>query len=176
MKTKHKVQQEVDLLLHPRGPPLVRPLPHVEALSLFRAEESNEELTARTSLSLTTAYDGNVMDVAADPITVTPSLPEPTPQPVPTHLIIPTPRTTAPAPPTVLGSQQQMSSITAVPTKDSADTRSAISIRQPVNSPPSTSSQTSASATVKPMLIPVAVDEEEEEPMPTIDTESDSDG
>ncbi|KAG1833458.1 rRNA processing/ribosome biogenesis-domain-containing protein, partial [Suillus variegatus] len=49
---KLQLQQEADLLLHPRGPPLVRPLPHVEALSLFRAEENNEELAARKSLAL----------------------------------------------------------------------------------------------------------------------------
>jgi hypothetical protein len=174
MKTKHNVLQEVDLLLHPRGPPLVRPLPHVEALSLFRAEESNEELTTRTSLSLTTTYDASVMDVT-DPIVVTPSLPEPTPQSVPMHLTMPTPRTTAAAPPAVLSGRQQMSSITAAPTKDSADARSAISIQQLADSPPSASRQT-APVTVKPTLIPVAVDDEEEEPMPTIDTDSDSDG
>jgi hypothetical protein len=175
MKTKHNMLQEVDLLLHPRGPPLVRPLPHVEALSLFRAEESNEELTARTSLSLTTTYDANVMDVEADPIMMTPSLPEPTPQSVPMHLTMPTPRTTAPAPPIVLASRQQTSSITAAPTKNSADAPPAISIQQLADSPPSASRKTTP-VTVKPTLIPVAVDDEEEEPMPTIDTESDSDG
>lgn len=34
-------------MLHPRVPPLVRSLPHVESLSLFRAEESHEETEAR---------------------------------------------------------------------------------------------------------------------------------
>jgi len=75
MKTKLEVQQQVDLLLHPRGPPLVRPLPHVEALSLFRAEGSNEERAARTSLDLATTYDANVMDVAVEPIAVAPHYP-----------------------------------------------------------------------------------------------------
>ncbi|KAH9899725.1 rRNA processing/ribosome biogenesis-domain-containing protein, partial [Cubamyces lactineus] len=43
------VPAEIDLLLHPRVPPLVRSLPHVEMLSLFRAEESQEEADARTA-------------------------------------------------------------------------------------------------------------------------------
>jgi hypothetical protein len=41
---------EVDLLLHPRLPPLPRPMPHVEHLSLFAAEESQEEAEARQEL------------------------------------------------------------------------------------------------------------------------------
>ncbi|OAX43989.1 hypothetical protein K503DRAFT_730190 [Rhizopogon vinicolor AM-OR11-026] len=179
MKTKLEVQQQVDLLLHPRGPPLVRPLPHVEALSLFRAEESNEERAARTSLDLATIYDANAMDVAVEPIAVTPSLPEPTPRLVPTHLPTPTPRITAPAPPTVLTSQQRTSPITVAPTKDSADARSATSTRQAENSRPSTSCQNErAPVTLEPPHIPVVVDDDDddEEAMPTIDMESDSDG
>ncbi|KAI0375789.1 hypothetical protein BV20DRAFT_984840 [Pilatotrama ljubarskyi] len=43
---------EIDLLLHPRVPPLVRSLPHVEMLSLFRAEESHEEADARTNIGM----------------------------------------------------------------------------------------------------------------------------
>ncbi|KAI0352983.1 hypothetical protein OH77DRAFT_1427754 [Trametes cingulata] len=43
---------EIDLLLHPRAPPLVRSLPHVEMLSLFRAEESQEETDARTNIGV----------------------------------------------------------------------------------------------------------------------------
>ncbi|KAG1755494.1 rRNA processing/ribosome biogenesis-domain-containing protein [Suillus lakei] len=183
MQTKLQLQKEVDLLLHPRSPPLVRPLPHVEALSLFRAEESNEELAARTSLALATIYDTAMMDVAADPIAMTPT-PEPTPQPVPTHLPIPTPNTT-PAPISISSpvpaSQKMTSSITVAPTKDSADVPLAVPSRQPATSllPSSSSQMELAPLTVEPRFIPVAVDEEEEEEeegMPTIDMESDSDG
>ncbi|KAI0743285.1 rRNA processing/ribosome biogenesis-domain-containing protein [Irpex lacteus] len=45
---------DVDLILHPRVPPLVRALPHVESLSLFQAEESNEELDARRQVGVAT--------------------------------------------------------------------------------------------------------------------------
>ncbi|KIK44256.1 hypothetical protein CY34DRAFT_802866 [Suillus luteus UH-Slu-Lm8-n1] len=176
MQTKLQLQQEVDLLLHPRSPPLVRPLPHVEALSLFRAEESNEELAARTSLALATAYDANIMDVV-DPIMVTPAT-EPTPHPVPTHLPMSTPEITAPGPNSILtpvpASQKVTSLITKAPTKTSADILPAISSRQPAKSqlPPSSSQM---ELMVEPRFIPVVVDDEEEE-MPDIDMESDSDG
>ncbi|KAK7470430.1 hypothetical protein VKT23_001856 [Stygiomarasmius scandens] len=43
---------ELDILLHPRLPPLLRPLPAVETLALFRSEESNEEAQAREALGL----------------------------------------------------------------------------------------------------------------------------
>ncbi|KAF9028466.1 hypothetical protein BDZ89DRAFT_1066113 [Hymenopellis radicata] len=41
-----------ELLLHPRVPPLVRSMPHVETLSLFHAEESSEEARIRESFGL----------------------------------------------------------------------------------------------------------------------------
>ncbi|KAI0775967.1 rRNA processing/ribosome biogenesis-domain-containing protein [Trametes elegans] len=46
------INSVIDLLLHPRVPPLVRSLPHIEMLSLFRAEESQEEADARTSIGI----------------------------------------------------------------------------------------------------------------------------
>ncbi len=46
------VQAEIELLLHPRVPPLVRSLPHVEMLSLFRAEEGEEELDTRRHIGV----------------------------------------------------------------------------------------------------------------------------
>ncbi|KAG7096761.1 hypothetical protein E1B28_004173 [Marasmius oreades] len=42
----------LDLLLHPRLPPLLRSQPQVEALSLFRSEESEEEAVERQRLGL----------------------------------------------------------------------------------------------------------------------------
>ncbi|EKM59257.1 uncharacterized protein PHACADRAFT_113693 [Phanerochaete carnosa HHB-10118-sp] len=46
------VLRDIDLMLHPRVPPLIRVLPHVEILSLFRAEEGQEEKDARRDLGL----------------------------------------------------------------------------------------------------------------------------
>ncbi|KAF8076598.1 rRNA processing/ribosome biogenesis-domain-containing protein [Lyophyllum atratum] len=44
--------RHLEILIHPRVPPLVRSLPHVESLSLFRAEESQEEAGIREELGL----------------------------------------------------------------------------------------------------------------------------
>lgn len=49
------ILRDVDLLLHPRVPPLVRSLPHLEMLSLFREEEGEEELGMRKALGLASA-------------------------------------------------------------------------------------------------------------------------
>jgi hypothetical protein len=46
------ILRELDRLLHPRVPPLVRSLPHVESLSLFRTEESVEEQGIRESFRI----------------------------------------------------------------------------------------------------------------------------
>ncbi|KAI0750951.1 rRNA processing/ribosome biogenesis-domain-containing protein [Daedaleopsis nitida] len=58
------VPTEVELLLHPRVPPLVRSLPHVEMLSLFRAEEGDEESDARSRVGLRVLDDRPVGQTA----------------------------------------------------------------------------------------------------------------
>ncbi|TFK28886.1 hypothetical protein FA15DRAFT_753263 [Coprinopsis marcescibilis] len=42
----------LDLLIHPRLPPMVRPIPPTQSISLFRHEESQEEADARDKLNL----------------------------------------------------------------------------------------------------------------------------
>ncbi|KAG6877240.1 hypothetical protein C0992_010466 [Termitomyces sp. T32_za158] len=54
------IRHNLEILLHPRVPPLVRSLPHVESLSLFRAEESQEELDTREGLGLCGASPGQL--------------------------------------------------------------------------------------------------------------------
>jgi hypothetical protein len=49
----HQAQKEIGLLLHPRMPPLVRSMPHVESFSLFKAEEPQDEAEALSTLGLT---------------------------------------------------------------------------------------------------------------------------
>ncbi|KAJ3935036.1 MAG: rRNA processing/ribosome biogenesis-domain-containing protein [Lentinula lateritia] len=44
--------REVDMLIHPRFPPLLRPLPKIDSLALFRSEESAEEAEERQHLGL----------------------------------------------------------------------------------------------------------------------------
>jgi hypothetical protein len=55
------LHRKLDLLLHPRVPPLIRSLPHVESLSFFRAEEGLDEIDAREALGL---------EIAEQPLTV----------------------------------------------------------------------------------------------------------
>ncbi|CDO76547.1 hypothetical protein BN946_scf184982.g6 [Trametes cinnabarina] len=59
------IPAEIDLLLHPRVPPLVRSLPYVEMLSLFRAEESREETDARMTLGVDVNEERSLMQPAA---------------------------------------------------------------------------------------------------------------
>lgn len=47
-------ERRLEMLLHPRVPPLIRRLPHVESLILYRGEEGDEEVTARKALKLST--------------------------------------------------------------------------------------------------------------------------
>lgn len=49
---KLQIQRDIGLLLHPRVPPLVRSMPHLEALSLFKAEQSQEEIDILTALEM----------------------------------------------------------------------------------------------------------------------------
>ncbi|KAL4241842.1 Pre-rRNA-processing protein RIX1 [Abortiporus biennis] len=48
---------DLELLVHPRMPPLIRSLPQVESLSLFQRDESQEEIDARKALQLGTMDD-----------------------------------------------------------------------------------------------------------------------
>jgi len=54
--SNNPAQKEIGVLLHPRVPPLVRSMPHVESLSLFKAEEPQDEAEALSTLGLTYAH------------------------------------------------------------------------------------------------------------------------
>ncbi|KAH9482766.1 hypothetical protein JR316_0004866 [Psilocybe cubensis] len=47
-----EIQHDIGMLIHPRVPPLVRSMPHIEALSLFKVEESLEETENLSSLGI----------------------------------------------------------------------------------------------------------------------------
>ncbi|KAJ3739588.1 rRNA processing/ribosome biogenesis-domain-containing protein [Lentinula detonsa] len=49
--------RKLDMLIHPRLPPLLRPLPQVDSFTLFRSEESVEEAEERQRLSLEVLSD-----------------------------------------------------------------------------------------------------------------------
>ncbi|KAG5648888.1 hypothetical protein DXG03_000237 [Asterophora parasitica] len=155
--------RDLEILLHPRVPPLVRSLPHVESLSLFRAEEPQDEADAREEVGLQCAFPDRptstyeTKDVlmhndsgsapksnGSNPVTVN------APPPAPTHI------------PTV---PLQQASVPAV---------ARVHVELPRPNPPLL-----ASAPVQTVIPPqpagVPVPEEDDEEMPTIDMDSDSD-
>ncbi|KAK7695777.1 hypothetical protein QCA50_000414 [Cerrena zonata] len=66
--TLSNVTRELELLVHPRAPPLVRSLPHVEMLSLYRVEESQEEQETRLAVQI--GIPGELMTAAPEDITM----------------------------------------------------------------------------------------------------------
>lgn len=70
-----ETQRQLDVLLHPRLPPLLRSLPPIEAVSLFRTASAKEDRAVRDTLGMgtiedvqpettTTATTGSVMTIA----------------------------------------------------------------------------------------------------------------
>lgn len=184
--------RQVELLVHPRVPPLVRALPHVEALALFQAEEGDEEADIRRGLGVA-AVDEPMLPPIAKPIEVsTPVLVAPKPSaPIATPLLVAQANEvsalppskgsvlfgTAPAP----AAAQTMFSTNAVAP---APVPQAVATPQheaaPVVAPGV--SQTGPAPAVPPSFVPetftyapMQEDEDEDEPMPSIDVDSDSD-
>jgi hypothetical protein len=68
-----QAQKEIGVLLHPRVPPLVRTMPHVESLSLFKAEEPQDEAEVLSTLGLTSIHPSQSQIVQQD-VSMTDSL------------------------------------------------------------------------------------------------------
>ncbi|KAJ7639023.1 rRNA processing/ribosome biogenesis-domain-containing protein [Roridomyces roridus] len=99
-----QIQRDVEVLLHPRLPPLVRSLPFVESLALFRAEESQEEMDTRQSLGLgAPETEDSAMPDVAD--TLPPPKPDvapiPAPTPAPAPIAVPAIPSSLPPPPPI---------------------------------------------------------------------------
>lgn len=58
----------LDVLLHPRLPPLVRPLPPLENISLYRVEEGEAERELRAMLGLASPGDPEPVVFAEEPL------------------------------------------------------------------------------------------------------------
>jgi hypothetical protein len=174
------------MLLHPRVPPLVRSLPHVESLSLFRTEESQEEAEAREALDLTYGEasshperppsiqdvqmkDETRLSLSENESTESPPLQaqiSTAPMPLPGRLSSlaieqPVLRNSPPQPPTLPSapSSRLLPPSVSAPEKNVA----------PINMVPQSSA---------PQLHPIiaSTSEEEDEEMPAINLDSDSDG
>lgn len=74
------------MLLHPRQPPLIRSMPHVESLSLFKAQESLEETEALAAQGIVDVHSqehvvqGNDVTMADPIIPIAPAIVTSTPQ------------------------------------------------------------------------------------------------
>ncbi|KAK0498557.1 rRNA processing/ribosome biogenesis-domain-containing protein [Armillaria luteobubalina] len=151
-------QQTLDLLLHPRVPPLVRSLPHVETLSLFHSEEGTEEARDRELLGLSV-------------------LQRPTSDPVQTTVATPSPqvdldqedRHTRPVPPA------KVPSPIAIDTPAPANPGNSLPRAEPVHISSKLSYAPSATPTLEPPKVKIADAVEEDQEMPAIDLDSDSD-
>ncbi|KAK0468123.1 rRNA processing/ribosome biogenesis-domain-containing protein [Desarmillaria tabescens] len=158
-------QRTLDILLHPRVPPLVRSLPHVETLSLFLSEESTEEARDRELLGLSV-----LQRQASDPVQNTVASPSPRvgleqethpvrsipPAKVPAPIPIDTP------PPAKVGDSLPRAEPVYAPSKPSHPPPTAPTLEPPTN------------ATIEPAVMIVDAVEEDQE-MPAIDLDSDSD-
>lgn len=177
-----EIQRELDILLHPRLPPLLTSHPPIEATSLFRTEneandnQAREDIGVRTIEDIYTAVDVTMKDsltapavapqpetvehvpqagrrIAEQPISrpqVTPFVPQvPTPTPV-TNVEVQMPSASAPKPPTLRETLR-------VETIGSSSTFTQM---------PQVPMETMSNA--------LDSDEEEDEAMPEIDLESDS--
>ncbi|GLB33999.1 putative rRNA processing/ribosome biogenesis [Lyophyllum shimeji] len=178
MEDDDETFRNLELLIHPRVPPLVRSLPHVESLSLFRAEESQEETNIRQELGLRSAVPDQpsstteTQDVIMEEDSRT-SAAKTDMNSVKSNALSPPP----PKPP---------STPSNLPTKPTADAQQTpISEVQSSIEPPRPKANVAESATAKPVIPPQPMvvrtqggenDEDEDDEMPAINMESDSEG
>ncbi|KAF8842739.1 hypothetical protein BDN67DRAFT_965401 [Paxillus ammoniavirescens] len=175
----NKLHSQIDLLLHPRRPPFVRTLPFVESISLSSAEESAEEAASRRLLGLTPGHE----EIGASSSERSMGAEQVSPQPTAQNQQTP-----------VSAPQQQVSpiSIELPPKSDPVGNLrltepSAASLvprpqallppapTNPLNpiSPPLPSQKAPAANITH--VAPMVVDEDDNEEMPAIDLDSDSD-
>ncbi|KAF7288291.1 RIX1 domain-containing protein [Mycena chlorophos] len=162
--TQGKMSREIELLLHPRLPPLMRSMPGVEALSLFRAEESQEESDLLRSLGL----------VSADPPTMES---QPAMEAEPVASVVPH-ATLAPPPMSQQPSTPQLPPLAEKPAPIAAAPRTALPPRPPAAQLQQQRAQQPKIAPPAPPATEVAMqveDDEKNEEMPSIDLDSDSD-
>ena len=167
----YDLRQQIDILLHPRVPPLLRSLPLVESLSLFRAEESFDEVSVREALGLEYANQNvpskATMDVELELDATVQSPQKQTLPRVPTPKVS-GPQNSGPSVPEIPQETQQTLQISPDPLPSFAEvahttittpiSTTAISVRQPVQAP-----------------IESVVDKGDDDEMPSIDMNSDSD-
>ncbi|KAI5893914.1 uncharacterized protein SCHCODRAFT_02539725 [Schizophyllum commune H4-8] len=184
----------LDLLLHPRLPPLVRPLPHVDALALFAGEESAEEKRTRLDLGFSMptdaptapsneANEANAMDQdqLQDPApTIAPAASAASSifsQP-PTLKTYPSAPPIATMPPPTPAPAAAESVYTPAPSTAAASSTTTVPVAPaPPKAPLGTITGTSSMRVeTQTEAVSMVVDDEDDEEMPAIDMSSDSEG
>ncbi|KAJ7904735.1 hypothetical protein B0H14DRAFT_3421490 [Mycena olivaceomarginata] len=162
------LHRALEVLLHPRLPPLVRSMPYVESLSVFRAEESQEESEMRRSLGLVpaeteTETEDVVMAVANPPAPPAPPITSKN-LPVPPSVAVPAVIQLPPQPPPQL-----------TPKPSLPDDGGRIAAANAPVPPPTPAKSIDAPPVQTEMPIFAEEEEEKNEEMPAIDLGSDSD-
>jgi len=174
-----QVQAGIELLVHPRVPPLVRSMPHLEALSLFKAEQSHEEAEILSSLAMediNSREPNNVeQDVAMEDLAGDVSGDQQPTSTTPKTVVIPEPKVDI-QPPKPLSESVHEAPL-ASPSSPAAETS------RPATDPVPREDQSSTINTPKSNLTPanppsvvymVPEAEDEDQEMPLIDMSSDS--
>ncbi|KAL1760148.1 rRNA processing/ribosome biogenesis-domain-containing protein [Schizophyllum commune] len=179
----------LDLLLHPRLPPLVRPLPHVDALTLFAGEESAEEKRTRIDMGFSmsadapTAVSNEANEASAmeqdQPVDTAPAA---APHASATFMQPPALKTYPSAPPiaTMPPPTSAQAEPAYVPASSTAAALAPAALPlapAPPKAPMGVITGTSTSrAEAQTEVVSMAVDEDDDEEMPEIDMSSDSEG
>ena len=192
--------RDIDLLIHPRVPPLVRALPHVEALALFRAEEGDEEADIRRRLGVAVVEEPMLPPATTQTVKIaTPVLVAPKPSaPIATPLLVAQANESsilppsngsalfgkAPAPPapsTLAQTPLMLDPVTQAPVAQAPEALiTSFDVPEPVVAPsvPQAGPAPFAPPSSVPETFgyaPMQEDDDEDEPMPTINVDSDSD-
>ncbi|KJA29888.1 hypothetical protein HYPSUDRAFT_31915 [Hypholoma sublateritium FD-334 SS-4] len=170
-----RIQRDVGLLLHPRVPPLVRSMPHLEAISLFKVDQSQEEIDVLTTLEMK-ATDATHETEQQDVVMTDHSILVNPPTPTITTNTLPSTIPTAPV-------SVQPAATSAIPTPPKTDhasqstTRASTPPVPPLRATGSFESYGESAPRVLPSrpAIPIPQDEgDEDDEMPAINMESDS--
>lgn len=174
LQPKGDTDRWFDLLVHPRVPPLVRTLPHVESLSLFRLEENQEEAQIRETLGLGvnhqhTQPSEHIMKVASDSMNAETTIPSASSVP---------PDISHPSSANLPQDQDRSVQLAVLPGTPAIPVPD--SVLNPIPPPPPLETVAKTSALVSsdtpsvPVIRTIEIDEDDEE-MPAIDLNSDSD-
>ncbi|KAL1739283.1 hypothetical protein HDZ31DRAFT_49632, partial [Schizophyllum fasciatum] len=167
-----------DLLLHPRLPPLVRPLPHVDALALFAGEESMEEKQTRLDMGFARVGDGfsKPVDDIMEDLPVQPVPPTTLQASTTVGFSTTYPVQSQPVRPQAPPSAPPIATMPP-PTEPSAAPSLSTGVPMAPTAPASGIPGPSASRlATQPEAINMMVDEDDDEEMPAIDMSSDSEG